>query len=282
MSLFPVRLGQASFLISIFADGDRIPCPSSSPSLPPAWLSSCICCAVSVDLWHRSQGPLLTAHLYLYCRDTAHGDGRREAGPCGHEQKKRDEQTKTEQNDAQGNKVSEWWMKQKNWSGRKGNNHPQPHLPILTSYFPQWKPRDPILWRYSPHTRTHAHTISPQSTTHFRSGCRSMADLMRYFKRVCDASVLPPTLHTRAGFPGAWRGSNVHQWVANYHAELSGTDGQPLTVLDGQTHTHTHTLCFIQEVRKPSILHTSDVFVTFKWIQLTSHNKCSANVYCIV
>lgn len=50
-------------------------------------LSLCVCCAVSVDLWHRSQGPLLTAHLYLYCRDTAHSDRKSETAPCGHEQK---------------------------------------------------------------------------------------------------------------------------------------------------------------------------------------------------
>lgn len=53
----------------------------------PLLLSSCACCAVSVDLWYKSQGPLLTAHLYLYCRDTAHGDRAREWRPCGHEQK---------------------------------------------------------------------------------------------------------------------------------------------------------------------------------------------------
>lgn len=38
-----------------------------------------------------------------------------------------------------------------------------------------------------------------------------------------------PLLRQRAGVPGAWRGSHVHQWTANYHAELNGTDGHPLT-----------------------------------------------------
>lgn len=34
------------------------------PPAPP-WLSSGVGCAVSVDLWYRSQDPPLTAHLYL-------------------------------------------------------------------------------------------------------------------------------------------------------------------------------------------------------------------------
>ena len=85
----------------------------SSPSLPPPLLSSCVCCAVSVDLWYRSQGPLLTAHLYLYCRDTAHSDRKREPGPCGHErrERKRRRRVSTEgrerENDVHRNKVSE-------------------------------------------------------------------------------------------------------------------------------------------------------------------------------
>lgn len=66
-----------------------------------------------------------------------------------------------------------------------------------------------------------------------------------------------PLLIQRAGVPGAWRGSSVHQWVANYHAELSGTDGQPLTVLDIHTHTlytqaceraHTHTHTYLEHL----------------------------------
>ena len=59
------------------------------PSLACPWLSLCACCAVSVDLWYRSQGPLLTDHLYLYCRDTAHNDKEGELGPCGHERRER-------------------------------------------------------------------------------------------------------------------------------------------------------------------------------------------------
>lgn len=64
-----------------------------------------------------------------------------------------------------------------------------------------------------------------------------------------------PLLIQRAGVPGAWRGSNVHQWAANYHAELSGTDGQPLTVLDTHTHTVHTRLCLCT--------HTSNTWHTF-------------------
>lgn len=60
------------------------------PFPSPPWLSSRACCAVSVDLWYKSQGPLLTAHLYLYCRGTARSDSEREWRPCGHEQKERE------------------------------------------------------------------------------------------------------------------------------------------------------------------------------------------------
>lgn len=57
---------------------------------PPPWLSSGVCCAVSVDLWYRSQDPPLTAHLYLYCRDTAHSGRKREAVPCGDDRQERE------------------------------------------------------------------------------------------------------------------------------------------------------------------------------------------------
>lgn len=58
-------------------------------------LSWCVCCAVSVDLWYRSQGPPLKAHLYLSCRDTAHRDRMSEPGPCGHERTGREREKST-------------------------------------------------------------------------------------------------------------------------------------------------------------------------------------------
>lgn len=78
--------------------------------------------------------------------------------------------------------------------------HHQLQLTILTPYPPQRELQDPIPC----HKSTHAHTHTPlalQSAPHVSSGCRSMADLMRYFKRVCHASVLPPTPHTKSRGP---------------------------------------------------------------------------------
>lgn len=158
--------------------------------------------------------------------------------------------------------------------------HHQPHLPILTSYFPKWKPGDYILWCYNSHTLTPL-ALNPPHTL------EAAAEAWLIWCAILSVCAMPacclPLLIQRAGVPGAWRGSNVHQWAANYHAELSGTDGQPLTVLDGYTHTHTHahTSCFTQEVKKPRIFHTSEDFFwsIFEWIQPTSHKTCSVNIY---
>lgn len=88
-------------------------------ALFPPLLSS-VCCAVRVDLWYKSQGPLLTAFLYLYCRDSAHSDRKSDPGPCGHEQKERERErerntrrgwVRREERKRHCNKVSDWLMK---------------------------------------------------------------------------------------------------------------------------------------------------------------------------
>lgn len=133
--------------------------------LPSSLLSSCVCCAVSVDLWHRSQGPLLTAHLYLYCRDTAHSDRGREPGPCGYEQEDRGWETQEEGewgekrkgDNSHCNKVSEWWMKQRRKNGGREREvtkyHNRLKLTTLTPYPPQRELQDPI-----PCLKAHTHS----------------------------------------------------------------------------------------------------------------------------
>lgn len=143
----------------------------SFSSLGPPLLSSCVCCAVSVDLWYRSQGPLLTAHLYLYCRDTAHSDRKGEPGPCGHKQKERERDRRREWVSREERKTRNKWVmdetEKKNWSEREGGMTKYHHQLQLTTYPPQREPKDPIPCRKSTytlkhvHTHTHIHTISP-------------------------------------------------------------------------------------------------------------------------
>lgn len=102
--------------------------------------------------------------------------------------------------------------KEKKWSGKGDMTkyHQQLQLTALTRYPPREnlktschaaKPHTHTHIGKHAHTHTHMHTISPQSAPHVSSGCRSMADLMRYFKRVCHASVSPPTPQTKSRGP---------------------------------------------------------------------------------
>lgn len=99
------------------------------------------------------------------------------------------------------------------WSGKEGDMtkyHHQLQLTTLTLIFPREKLK-PSYHAVKPphismhiHLHAHRHTHTPlalQSAPHVSSDWRSMADLMCYFKRVCHASVSPPTPQTKSRGP---------------------------------------------------------------------------------
>lgn len=86
--------------------------------------------------------------------------------------------------------------------------HHQLQLTTLTLIFPREKlktsfhaVKPPTYPRTYTYTHTDTHTLALQSAPHVSSDWRSMADLMCYFKRVCHASVSPPTPQTKSRGP---------------------------------------------------------------------------------